>query len=88
MKTTIDIPEPLYKRAKIKAVERGESLRQIVLTALANELDKPEGETGVSFAGRRRLTEAFALHEKAGAYRAREGQPDITAMISEERDGG
>jgi hypothetical protein len=28
MKTTIDIPEPLYRKAKIRAVETGSTLRK------------------------------------------------------------
>ena len=39
MKTTIDIPEPLLKMAKIRAIELGQSLKQVVLTALENELE-------------------------------------------------
>ncbi len=39
MKTTIDIPEPLYRRAKIRAAERGESLRQLVVESLELALD-------------------------------------------------
>ncbi|MCP5526905.1 MAG: hypothetical protein H7A47_08880 [Verrucomicrobiales bacterium] len=35
MKTTIDIPEPLYKQAKIRAVERGQTLRVLMLSALS-----------------------------------------------------
>jgi hypothetical protein len=43
MKTTIDIPEPLYRDAKIGAVKRGTSLRRLVLRALERELyAKPE----------------------------------------------
>lgn len=38
MKTTIEIPEPLYRRAKIRAVERGESLKDLFLSALQREL--------------------------------------------------
>jgi len=32
MKATIDIPEPMLKWAKILAIERGQSLKQLVLT--------------------------------------------------------
>ena len=38
MKKTIDIPESLYKRAKIRAIERGKTLKQIVLASLEREL--------------------------------------------------
>lgn len=35
---SIDIPEPLYKKAKIRAVETGQTLKQIVLTSMTKEL--------------------------------------------------
>lgn len=38
MKTTIDIPEILYKRAKIRAVEQHTSLKKLMLNALEREL--------------------------------------------------
>ena len=87
VKTTIDIPEPLYKRAKIKALERGETLRQVVLAALAHDLDAP-GCTSrkASFAQRRSILPAFAVHEAKGSYRVKGGHADITRLISEERD--
>ncbi|MEI6537415.1 MAG: hypothetical protein WCN98_18875 [Verrucomicrobiaceae bacterium] len=34
MKTTIDIPDVLYKRVRIRAIERGTTLKQIVLASL------------------------------------------------------
>lgn len=39
MKTTIDIPDALYRQAKIRAIERGGSLRDLVLAALRRELE-------------------------------------------------
>lgn len=45
MKTTIDIPEALYRRAKIRAIERGSSLRDLVLAALRRELGVSEYAT-------------------------------------------
>ncbi|MEO6062918.1 MAG: antitoxin [Thermoflexales bacterium] len=38
MKTTIEIPDTLYRKAKIRAVERGESLKDLFLSALQREL--------------------------------------------------
>ena len=32
------IPDPLYRQAKIRAVERGETFRELVLAALRREL--------------------------------------------------
>ena len=41
MRTTLDLPDELLKRAKIAAVERGTSLREIVGAALERELNRP-----------------------------------------------
>jgi hypothetical protein len=38
MRTTLDLPDELLKRAKIAAVERGVTLRELVESALANDL--------------------------------------------------
>ncbi|OGA17283.1 MAG: hypothetical protein A3I63_05735 [Betaproteobacteria bacterium RIFCSPLOWO2_02_FULL_66_14] len=38
MRTTLDIPENLLKRAKIEAVQRGTTLRELVGAALEREL--------------------------------------------------
>jgi hypothetical protein len=38
VKTTIDIPEPLYRRAKVKAAQQGVTLREVVLAALESDL--------------------------------------------------
>ena len=47
MKTTIEIADPLFRRAKSKAAERGQTLKQFVAEALQEKLavgtdpDKP-----------------------------------------------
>jgi hypothetical protein len=44
MKTTLDIPDALFRRAKSKAAERGQSLKEFVGEALQEKLasrDKP-----------------------------------------------
>lgn len=38
MKTTIEIPDLLFRKAKSKAAERGQSLRQLVTEALQEKL--------------------------------------------------
>lgn len=50
MRTTIDLPDDILRRAKIAAVERGSSLRQLVIDALRHELEEP------SQSRRRRMT--------------------------------
>ena len=49
MKTTLEIPDPVFRRAKAKAAERGQALREFVTEALSEKL-----------AGRRRLTDTGA----------------------------
>jgi hypothetical protein len=34
MRTTLDLPDDILRRAKIEAVERGSTLRQLVIDAL------------------------------------------------------
>jgi len=62
MKTTIEIPDPLFRRAKSRAAERGQTLKQLVTEALQEKLagrarqarpDNPEWMRG--FGGLRRL---------------------------------
>ena len=43
MKTTIEIPDPLLRQAKAAAAARGESLKQLVSTALRAHLSAPKG---------------------------------------------
>ena len=38
MKTTLEIPDPLFRRAKAKAAERGQTLKQLVTEALQEKL--------------------------------------------------
>jgi hypothetical protein len=42
VKTTIDIPEPLYHEAKIRAAECGESLGELVIKSLEHILNVPK----------------------------------------------
>jgi hypothetical protein len=62
VKTTIEIPDRLFRRAKSKAAERGQTLKQLVAEALQEKLaaksgqappDEPEWMQG--FGGLRRL---------------------------------
>ncbi len=43
MKTTLDLPDQIFRKAKSRAAERGESLKQFVTDALAEKL--ASGET-------------------------------------------
>ena len=89
MKTTIDIPEPLYKKAKIRAVQTGQTLRHLVLASLSRELETlpSDAEEEKSFWERRTLLPEFEAAMKAGAFRPAPGARDVTELISEDRDG-
>ncbi len=39
MRTTLDLPDEVLRKAKIAAVERGFSLRQLVINALIHEIE-------------------------------------------------
>lgn len=87
MKTTIDIPDALYKKAKIRAVETRQTLKQIVLTSLEKELNPAAtvaGEPG-SYWANRKLVPGFKEYWESGEI---EGGPDSTQIISGGRDGG
>lgn len=38
MRTTVDIPDPVYRRLKAKAALEGGTVKQIILTAVQKEL--------------------------------------------------
>ena len=42
MRTTLDLPDEVLRRAKIEAVERGSTLRQVVIDALQREMAMAE----------------------------------------------
>lgn len=89
MKTTIDIPEPLYRKAKIRAAESGTTLKQIVLTSLGKELEPSahSQNSGQTLMERRKLTPEFARLEAEGAFAPMPADRDITDLISDDRDG-
>jgi hypothetical protein len=39
MKTTIDIPDPLYRKVNMKAFEKGTSLRALMIRGLEREVE-------------------------------------------------
>ncbi len=88
MKTTIDIPDALYKKVKIRAIERGQTLKDIVLTSLTKELASASSSSmaSPSFMERRKLSPAFSKLEAEGALTPRSADRDITDLISEDRD--
>jgi len=89
MKTTIEIPDDLHKKTKIRAIESGLTLKQIVLNSLERELQASPLQQGAatSYWANRKLLPEFAAAQKAGAYRPTPQDRDITDMISDDRDG-
>lgn len=84
MKTTIDIPDALYKKVKIRAIERGQTLKEIVLTLLIKELEPAPAAPvpGKSFLERRQLRPEFKRLIESGALG---GGTDSTTIVSEDR---
>ena len=82
MKTTIDIPEGLYRRAKIRAVETGRTLKNLVLTSLEKELDPSFTPHPSATWENRKLRPDFEAALKAGAFSK---GTDSAVMISEDR---
>jgi len=46
VKTTIEIPDPVFRRAKAKAAERGQALRAFVTEALQEKLSRGNVRSG------------------------------------------
>ena len=44
VKTTLEIPDPLFRKAKATAAARGQTLKQLVNEALRDKLTKPDAE--------------------------------------------
>ncbi|MFA6287661.1 MAG: hypothetical protein WC661_09785 [Opitutaceae bacterium] len=85
MKTTIELPEDLYRRAKIRTVEQGCTLNDLIVKALVHEIQTPPASASPveSAWSRRQLTPAYDRLLKTGAF---SGGRDSTDLLSEERD--
>jgi hypothetical protein len=86
MKTTIDIPDSLYREAKIRAVEERTSLKAILLRGLEREIraEPVIAPAEKSYWANRKLRPGYAAALKAGAF---SGGTDSTTVISEDRSG-
>lgn len=86
MKTTIDIPEPLYKAAKIRAVEYGQTLREVVVAALERDLRGSEAEEPAApYFARRTLRPGFEKLVGTGALAPQSGQKSVDTILDEIR---
>ena len=62
MRTTLDIPDQLFKKAKLKAVHEGMALKDIVTRALERDLASPVSDTDTR---RARADRLFAALDQA-----------------------
>lgn len=76
MKTTIEIPDPLFRRAKSKAAENGQTLKELVTEALQEKL---AARAGAARPGEPRWMEGFGKLRRLGKETRR-----IQARIDEQ----
>jgi hypothetical protein len=76
MKTTIEIPDPLYRKIKSKAAERGQTLKHFVTEALAEKL--------ADNAARSHVTRPAWMQGFGQLRRLRKETKRIEAVIAEE----
>lgn len=65
VKTTLEIPEPLFRQLKISAAKQGKTIRAVVNEALTEKLNRTQGIEGIpawraAFGGLRRLRDETA----------------------------
>ena len=82
MKTTIEIPDALYKRAKIRAVNQGTTLRRLMLEALERAMAEGPDREQTPFLKRRNLVPEFEAALKTDAF---SDGSDSTDVISDDR---
>jgi hypothetical protein len=63
MRTTLDIPDEVYRRLKVKAAVDGETVRKIALRGILREIDEPPVKPV------RRLTEPILKSYAPGSIR-------------------
>lgn len=85
-KTTIELPELLYRRAKVLAAQEGRTFRSLVVDALEAELarSEPGSVSGKHpYWANRNLLPAFERYRREGAYA---GGADSAHMLSDDRN--
>jgi hypothetical protein len=66
VKTTLEIPEPLFRQLKVSAAKQGKTIRAVVNEALAEKLNRPRNGVEdlpawrAAFGGLRRLRDETA----------------------------
>lgn len=70
MKTTIDIPDATFRRAKAEAALRGQSLRELITEALEGHIGKPPARRPTRAAAKKRWERLAAEISGAGPERS------------------
>ena len=81
MKTTIEMPDDLYKKVKILAIERGETLKDFVVLTLT-QATTPQRNGQPSYWKKRKLRTGYRAACKQGAFKR---GTDSTTIVSEDR---
>ena len=89
MKTTLEMPDKLFRRVKATAAQRGQSLKQLVTVALERELAGPA--SGAKTSKRKRAEVKASLRElerisKAISAAWPEGVSAVEAIREQRRD--
>ena len=87
MKTTLDMPDDLFRRAKTTAARRGQSLKQLVTTALERELAKPSRPAASAQARNARAKAWLSEFDKLSGQISSRWNSDMSAVeaIREQR---
>ncbi|TPW14158.1 MAG: hypothetical protein FD130_1431 [Halothiobacillaceae bacterium] len=88
MKTTIELPDDLLRKAKAMAALRGQSMRQLITQLLQREVGTPPEVPGAN--ARKRAAESFTEELEALAAQVSDEwqkEPDATAAVREQRRG-
>jgi hypothetical protein len=89
MKTTLEMPDKLFRRAKATAAQRGQSLKQLVTVALERELAGPASGAKTS---KRKRAEVKAMMRELKKISKRisavwpEGVSAVDAIREQRRD--
>ena len=63
IRTTVDIPDPVYRRLKTRAAREGSSVKELVLRGVERELEQTPGKSA------RRVTLPLIRSKKPGTLR-------------------
>jgi hypothetical protein len=79
MKTTLEIPDPLFKRVKARAALEGTKLKDIVASALSAYLVRPKRRNDAKPC-------PFPIIKGDGKWKMREITPELLHQLEEEED--